>query len=353
MRIAYYTDSTTIGGAETVLGTLLAEVDRGIEAVVVGVDPGVVQWLAAQRPRSETRLLSAVRDRHDVARLVSNARGIRALRAHIFQANLPVPASCQYALAAATFVPRLITIAVEHTPYPLDGTLQLLLKRYTSRRLTAHVAVGERVAREVERLAALPTHSIRMIHNGVADVELEPLARAFEGPVLGAIGRLDRQKGFDVLLRSLAQVPQAQLVVVGDGQERDALERLAAELDLSERVRFEGWREDARRYLTTFDVLVVPSRFEGFPLVIVEAMLAGLPVVASAVGSVPESVLDGTTGLLVPPEDAVALASALRTLLGHPALRAQMGASGRKHALGFTSEAMARAYGDLYEKVLA
>src|SRR5438445_48607 len=84
----------------------------------------------------------------------------------------------------------------------------------------------------------------------------------------------------------------------------------AARLRLSERVRFEGWREDPRRYLTTFDVFALPSRFEGFPLAIIEAMLARLPVVATRVGSVPEAVADGETGLLVGPEDPAALAAA-------------------------------------------
>src|SRR5204862_1696003 len=181
----------------------------------------------------------------------------------------------------------------------------------------------------------------------------ERLPRAFDGPALGTLGRLDSQKGFDVLLRALVDVPEARLVVVGDGPERAALERLAAELSLAERVRFEGWREDARRYLTTFDVFVLPSRFEGFPLAVVEAMLARLPVVASAVGSVPEAVREGKTGLLVPPEEPAALAVALQRLLAAPSLRLRLGDQGRALALDrFTSAAMARSFERLYEEIL-
>ena len=352
VTIAFYTDSTDFVGAEGSLATLLAELDPGVQAVVAGVEPAVLERLAERRPGTWTRVLPRVGRKGDLAPFAANVRRLRALPAQIFQANLPVPASCQYALVAATLTPRLRTVAVEHLPHPLDGSLQLRLKRFTSHRLAAHVAVGERVARAVEGFAGLVPGSIRAIHNGVPDVDLEPLPRASDGPVLGALGRLDFQKGFDVMLRALVDVPEARLVVVGDGPERAALERLAKELALAERVRFEGWREDARRYLTTFDVFVLPSRFEGFPLAIVEAMLARLPVVAANVGSVAEAVADGETGVLVPPEDPAALASAVRRVLDDPEGRARMGDRGRRRALAFTPAAMARAYEAVYEEVL-
>ena len=192
-----------------------------------------------------------------------------------------------------------------------------------------------------------------MIHNGVPDVALESLPRPYAGPTIGTIGRLDRQKGFDLVLRSLVELPDSHLVIIGDGPERGALEQLAAELGVAARTEFQGWRDDPRRHLTTFDVFVAPSRFEGFPLVIVEAMLAGLPVVASAVGSVAEAVVDGRTGLLVPPEDPRALARALAALLGDSGRRMSMGAAGREHAQAFTPRAMALAYERLYHEILA
>jgi glycosyltransferase involved in cell wall biosynthesis len=352
-RIAYYTDSDTVGGAEVLLGNLLAELDPRIDVVIAGVKQPVIDFLASRRPGSPAHRIGRVRHKADLGRIAGTVRGVRSLRAQIFHANLSVPSACQYALAAATIVPGLRTIAVEQLPYPLDGTLQLRLKRLTSHRLAAHVAVGDRSAREIEALVGLDPGSVRTIHNAVADVELVPVERGFAGPVIGAIGRLDRQKGFDVLLRALAELPGTGLVLVGDGPERDPLQRLAGELDLAGRVEFQGWHEDARRQLTGFDVFVLPSRFEGFPLAIIEAMLARLPVVATPVGSVPESVLDGVTGRLVAPEDPGALALALRQLLADAGLRERMGAAGREHALNFTLGPMARAYEALYEEVLA
>lgn len=352
-RIAFHTDSAIVGGAEISLGWLLSELDPKIEAVITGTDRGVTQWLAARRPGAQTRLLAPVRGKADAAALARTIRAIAALRPHIFHANLAAPAASQYALTAATLVPGVRTVAVEQLPYPLHGRLQRGLKRFTSQRLAAHIAVGDRAAREVERFAGLRPGTIRTIHNGVPDLALEPLPRSVSGPVAGTIGRLDRQKGYDVLLRSVAHVPTLHLVLVGDGPERAALEALAQSLGIAERVHFEGWREDARRYLTTFDLFVLPSRFEGFPLSIVEAMLAGLPVVASDVGSVAEAVVDGVTGRLVAADDVGELTAALTDLGGEGAIRDRMGLAGRERAQGFTAAAMARAYERVYAEVLA
>jgi glycosyltransferase involved in cell wall biosynthesis len=350
-RIALYTDSTTLGGAEAVVGTLLAALDPGLEVVLAGVDATVLGRLATRRPGLRTAILPRVGGKAEVAALLSLARAIRGLNADVFQANLPVPSSCQYALAAAALVPRLRSVALEHLPYPLDGRWQLTLKRVTSARLAAHVAVGEQVARRVETLARLPSGSIRTIHNGVDDVELEPRPRLFDGPTLGSIGRLDRQKGYDVLLRALAELPAVSLVLVGDGPERGALEPRAADGGAGARVRFAGWDPAPRHWLTAIDVFVLPSRFEGLPLAIVEAMLARRAVVATDVGSVAEAVEHQVTGLLVAPEQPLALAHALRTLLEHPQNAAAMGAAGRERARRFTPAAMARAYERLYEEI--
>jgi glycosyltransferase involved in cell wall biosynthesis len=142
-------------------------------------------------------------------------------------------------------------------------------------------------------------------------------------------------------------------VLVGDGGERAALERLAAELALDGRLAFTGWSEEARAQLASFDVFVLPSRYEGFPLAVVEAMMAGLPVVASDVGSVREAVRDGATGLLVPPNDPGALAAAVGRLLADPGRAREMGRAGRRLALErYTAAAMARSFECLYDEIL-
>ena len=122
--------------------------------------------------------------------------------------------------------------------------------------------------------------------------------------------------------------------------------------ELADRVEFAGWVDPPWSARRTFDVLAVPSFTEGFPLVIVEAMLAGIPVVASAVGGIPEIVVDGDTGLLVPPHDAPALADALRRLLGDPDLRQAMAARCRQVALAqYTAATMAAHFETLYREL--
>ncbi|MGR7024928.1 glycosyltransferase [Geodermatophilus sp. URMC 62] len=172
--------------------------------------------------------------------------------------------------------------------------------------------------------------------------------------VVGGVGRLDRQKGFDVLLRAVADLPAVHVVLVGDGPEREALEKLAADLGLEERVTMVGWSGDAPGLMRSFDVLAVPSRWEGLPLVVLEAMFGGVPVVATPVGGVSDAVRHEETGLLVAVEDVGDLTAALDRLEGDPALRRRLAAEAAAEAgRRFTAEAMVRSYEALYDELLA
>lgn len=136
--------------------------------------------------------------------------------------------------------------------------------------------------------------------------------------VIGVAGRLTAEKGVSVLLTAmkevLVRVPGARLVIAGDGPERAALEQQARDLGIADAVDFLGMRTDLPRVLATLDVFVLPSLYEGFGLVLLEAMAVGTPVIATRVGGVPEVVEDGVTGLLVPPADPGKLAKAILRL---------------------------------------
>ena len=175
--------------------------------------------------------------------------------------------------------------------------------------------------------------------------------------LLGAVGRLSPEKDYANLLAAMAKVqkhvPTARLFIVGDGELRERLEIQAQSLGLSDVVTFTGIRDDVPEILAALDIFVLSSRREGLPLAVLEAMAAGLPVVATVVGGVPEVVVDGVTGFLVPPLNPVALAEALLSLLQDPARCKAMGRAGYKRVKQcFSMEQMTRQIESLYEELL-
>ena len=352
-RLAVYTDAELVGGAERVLADLVAALDPIVDVVVVGTDLAVVDWIASHRKRATAFLVPAVRDKRDIGSILAHWRAIKEVRPAIFQANLRHPWSCQYGLAAALLAPGLKVLAVEHLPTPPTARVQRMLKRLTSRRLDAHIGVGYRSARELEALIGLAPGAIGTIPNGVAWRESPARPRFFPGPTVAAVGRLTPQKGIDLLLAALAALPDICAVVAGDGPERARLERQRDELELRNRVRFVGWVEDVSSLLAAVDCFALPSRYEAFPLVVLEAMHAGLPVVAADVGSVREAVVPDETGFLVPADDVGSLRDALRQAL-EPATAARLGKRSREVAkASFSADRMARDYERLYRRLVA
>jgi len=171
-------------------------------------------------------------------------------------------------------------------------------------------------------------------------------------PVLAFVGRLAPQKDPLTLLEATRQLSEVKLLLVGDGPLRAEVERFIRENGLVNRVLLTGVRADIPDILAASDVFVSPSRWEGLPLAVIEAMMAGLPVVATRVGGVPELVEDGVTGFLVSPRDPEALTAAIQKLLDNEDLRCKMGQLGRRKALShFTLERMLAQTQEVYQKV--
>lgn len=162
-----------------------------------------------------------------------------------------------------------------------------------------------------------------------------------ETPVVAIVSRLVRHKGYPELLAAMADVPGAELWVVGERLASDHgadMEAVFAMAGLGLRVRRLGYRRDVPAILAAADIFTLPSHFEGLPMSVIEAMLTGLPVVATDIRGPREQVVDGVTGLLVPPATVAPLAAALGRLVGDPALRARMGAAGRERAMSLFTE---------------
>jgi glycosyltransferase involved in cell wall biosynthesis len=175
-----------------------------------------------------------------------------------------------------------------------------------------------------------------------------------DAPVLGVLARLAPQKGLTYLVSALpailAQYPDTYVLVVGEGYLRPDLEAQAQELGVESRLLLVGYHANVVDYLRASDMFVLPSLFEGMPLSILEAMGAGLPVIATAVDGTPEVVIDGETGLLVPPADPEALAQAVNRLLDDRQLAARMGQAGRARADSFSESALLDRVGEVYRQ---
>jgi glycosyltransferase involved in cell wall biosynthesis len=186
----------------------------------------------------------------------------------------------------------------------------------------------------------------------------EALGFAPRHVVFGFVGRFVPIKDLPTLVRAFAQVaarvPDARLMLVGDGELRSAIERLVIELQLSDRVRFTGWVRDIQAIYGALDVAVLPSINEGTPLVLLEAMAAGRPVIATAVGGVEDIVSRDRMGLLVPPRDVRALAEAMARLAECPAMRGELGAAARRGmSVRFGRDGVVHRVAALYQGLLA
>ena len=175
--------------------------------------------------------------------------------------------------------------------------------------------------------------------------------------LLGIVCRLVEQKGIPYALEALrrlrAEYPQAHLVIAGDGEKAAELRRLASALGIADRVHWLGWRSDAADLMAAFDVLLVPSLWEGFGLVLLEAMSRRVPVIASRVSAIPEVIVDGESGILIAPRDVDALTKAMAHLLNDRALRKYMGLLGAARLEDhFSVERMITSTLAVYERLL-
>jgi glycosyltransferase involved in cell wall biosynthesis len=216
-----------------------------------------------------------------------------------------------------------------------EGRRRRLLNRWTVPLATHVVAVSERVAAYAAREFRIPRDRLSTILNGVDLNHFRPAMRTRDAgpPVIGCTARLHRKNDHATLLRAFACLsthwPEARLLLVGRGPEESRLKVLADTLGVSARVHFLGEQPDVAPHLEQVDVYVQASMAEGMPNSVLEAMAAGLPVVATAVGGTPEVVVDGETGLLVPPHDPVALAGAIEKLLADREMATAFGRAGR------------------------
>ena len=257
-------------------------------------------------------------------------------------------------------------IHTEHEYYSLTQLRHRRLLRLLSVMAQTVTSVAEPVTEFLRCQVGIPCRKLVTITNGV-DVALfqtaPPISRATLGwrdkdIVIGCLARLETEKGHSILLEALKKTrvryPYVNLALIGDGSERGRLEQMVRQLGLEHAVQFLGNRTDVPELLASCDIVALASLQEGLPLSLLEAMAAGKPVVATRVGSVPQVVLEGQTGLLVGPGDSGALGKAIEILVGDQANRARLGTHGLDLVKAYYSfERMMAQYIQLYDAALS
>ncbi len=354
-RIACYLDPVAVGGMEQSLATLLAGLEERYEVEMLSTDVEIAATIAAARPGTRVTKVPRVMGKSDVTSMWELRRAFNRAAPDMTLVSHGQLYAAQYGILAAALSRRPIVSAV-HCVLPKSDALQARLMRSAARFVNTFVAVSDAVALATASELRIPLSRVSVIYNGVPEPTSPPppIRRGSDDRrVLGCVGRLSREKGYDVALHALAQLPDCELVFLGDGKEVGKLRRIAASLDVHERVHFEGWVPPPWTRRWNFDALLVPSRYEGFGLVAVEAMVAGIPVVASDVAGLGEVVRDGQTGILVRPDQPDELASATRRVLDDAALRRDLVARAYADAGSrFSPATMVHHYESLFDDVL-
>jgi glycosyltransferase involved in cell wall biosynthesis len=355
VRVAVYCPHyEDLGGVQLVVQRLTAHMVRtGHEVTIVAREqpgaaarlPDVATGAALVRSplqRAPHRGARLTAYRRFVSRFPSSAwrlaRDLRALRPELVAAHCS-KFHAPYLAVLRTAVRAPIVVHLHNGARTADGPESPALARLLLRSAERVLAVSAPVADYAR--ACLPSGDGRVVvvPNGIDPeefAEVPPLPRP--RPFVLGVGRLAEQKGFDLLIDALG-ANGLDLVLAGDGPERDALARRAAARGLAGRVDFLGFvdRRTVAGLLRAASVVAIPSRFEGHPLVCLEAMLAGAPIVAAAIPGLPPELVHGETGLLVPPEDPTALGAALAELAAAPERARTLGRAAAAAARRFPS----------------
>jgi glycosyltransferase involved in cell wall biosynthesis len=344
------------GGQAVALDVARAARDRGDDVFFVSPVDG--PFVARARAEGFPVAFAEIRRTHRLDGSVRLARLLRRARADVLHTHALAAANVVARVGARSAgVPVVAHLHIENHFRRETAPLIRTLDNRTARWCARLVAVSEDTKRAYER-QGYPPGRIEVLYNGVRAFANGAAARN-DPPVIGEIGRLCDVKGQRELIRALAEIPDARLVLAGRDLEQGGafqaeLEREAEQAGVRDRVEILGFHDDVPALLAELDVVALPSWTEGLPMVLLEAMAAGRPVVATPVGGTPELVVDGETGLLVPPRDPPALAAALRRVLADRDLAARLGEAGRRRVSErFTLQQMTGRMLELYDEIVA
>lgn len=367
IRVLHIVTTLDIGGAEAQIRDVVTRLDRERFLPVIAWLKGVGE-MAEQFEAAGVRTVNLRMERR-MARLGVAIGLMRSFRPHVVHTHLGKADVVGAFAARFAGVPVLVSTKHNEDDY-LKYPPVALAAHGIARMADRVVVISDAVGRFLEKKLRLSPEQITRIRYGypangrragtdpLISVELKRELGLDPGSMLvTCVARLTKQKGLLDLLKAMSKLreaaPEARLLLVGRGEMGPKLHEVVDLLGLKPFVRFLGFRRDIGRILRGSDLMVLPSHWEGFGLVLLEAMEAGIPVVGTRVGAIPEVLAEGETGIIVPPHDPDALATGLVHLLRHPETAVAMGNAGRRRLTEvFGMRKAVKAHEDLYEELL-
>lgn len=366
-KIIFYTDTPLYGGAENQMYLLAKYLDpKYFEPIFVFRKLETLDLLAKklQELNIKTFLIPS-KSKHSLKNFTFLNKVIHQEKPALLHAHIWNPMASKYAFPAKalTSIPLVIT---EHDPFHLPFPKNLY-KKFTLNFADAIITVSEANQQLINQLYPKQRHKTVTIHNGIEElpkpiletrrhtIRKEIFQVGPETQVIFSAGTLHERKGYKYLISAyrkiLQKFPNSKLIIAGEGPERAALEKLIKNLDLGKRVMLLGQSNNIPELLASANLFVLPSLKEAFGLAILEAMQAGLPVVASQVGGIPE-ILDKNLGIMVEPANKNELIKAISKLLSHPELMKKMGQHGKKRSEEFSAQKTANETSKLYLQII-
>ena len=367
MKVLHVIDSGGLYGAETMLLNLMAEQFlQGLTPVLASIgvksiiEKPIEKAAADQGVKVEKFRMTPGLNYHGAMRIVKFARAEKCdlLHTHGYKGNillglLPRP------------LRRMPIVSSLHGYTVVNGLSKMRLYEWLdaiSMRFVDQVVLVNSAMRDHPRLKNIPV-DFKVVNNGIPvsngapkamkNIDPDILDFCRSGFTIGAVGRLSKEKGFDILLHAFSKAvvhnTDLKLIIIGEGKQRSILEEMIATLGISEKVMLTGFRPAAKNYFPTMKTLVIPSFTEGLPMVALEAMHAGLPIIATRVGGLPEVLEDGRAGMLVEKGSTEMLSRAIVKMANDPSLCKEYAYRGKKRvAENFSSAAMADSYLKIY-----
>jgi glycosyltransferase involved in cell wall biosynthesis len=344
LRMSFVITSMPVGGAETLLVNMLRQMDpaRVVPEVVCLKEPGPLGEQIADEFVVHSELLTGKYDLRILPRLV------RLFHRRRTDVVVTVGAGDNMfwgRLAAHLAGVPVIASALHSTGWP-DGVGRM--NRLLTGMTDTFIAVADSHGEFLKDFEKFPANKVQVIRNGVDCKRFSPcisartkirseLGVSSDTPLVGIVAALRNEKNHSMLVRAAAEMrdrhPDTHWVIIGDGPERSSIEDLAGELAMADRIHLLGTRHDTEKLVAALDVFTLCSLNEASPVSILEALACQVPVVATDVGSIGESIVDGETGFLIPSEDVQELSDRVSSLLSNPKQRTAMGVAGRQLVL--------------------